>query len=382
MRVNTRRIPWRWVPCGMIAFIVAGVQANQIRPAAPALPPIVAPSAPEMTVTRVYDVRALVTPTPDFALDTSPHALAFVVPANRQNEMSVDRNSIFSDNAATKSGDPPSRTERADSLMKLVEATVAPASWREAGGAAGSIHELDGLLVVTQTLETQKAVADLLRQLSEAQGPTLRATTDWVLLPRMDVSKLLNIPAANDKKGLPASREVDLSALDKLPPTARRFHAELLSQNGQTVHFVSGRERTVRVSSTTLVDNPLSSVDVIGNVGGGIALQINCLLDPDRQTATVTLFSTFNDPTKSGRAAEGRAAPTTQPASDRLGHVPGARVNYRSVDGIVQECRTTVRSSTWRAGDGRVDDADAGRKGCGVAGAGSGSDGAGGRIET
>jgi hypothetical protein len=57
------------------------------------------------------------------------------------------------------------RQEVADSIIKLIEETVAPDAWRDAGGTVGSIHESGGVLVIGTTEEDQRQIELLLGQL-------------------------------------------------------------------------------------------------------------------------------------------------------------------------------------------------------------------------
>ncbi len=55
--------------------------------------------------------------------------------------------------------------EASDSLIKIIQETVAPDSWRDAGGSAGSVCYFDRKLWITETVENHDRIADLLRLL-------------------------------------------------------------------------------------------------------------------------------------------------------------------------------------------------------------------------
>jgi hypothetical protein len=55
------------------------------------------------------------------------------------------------------------------SLMDAIKGTVAPDSWRDNGGSIGSIRELNGILVVNQTVDNQAAVERFLALLRGAR---------------------------------------------------------------------------------------------------------------------------------------------------------------------------------------------------------------------
>ena len=46
--------------------------------------------------------------------------------------------------------------------MKLIQDTIDPTTWRDAGGSVGAIHFFDGLLIVTQSSEHHEDLAELL----------------------------------------------------------------------------------------------------------------------------------------------------------------------------------------------------------------------------
>jgi hypothetical protein len=54
---------------------------------------------------------------------------------------------------------------RAGGLMDTIKSVVAPDTWRESGGTIGSIRELNGQLIISQTADNQKAIAELLAKL-------------------------------------------------------------------------------------------------------------------------------------------------------------------------------------------------------------------------
>lgn len=68
-------------------------------------------------------------------------------------------------------GDFDGREELAEEIIQLIQETVAPESWREAGGSVGSIRELDYRLVIHQTPEAHRQIEELLRQL---RAPAVR----------------------------------------------------------------------------------------------------------------------------------------------------------------------------------------------------------------
>lgn len=57
-----------------------------------------------------------------------------------------------------------------DEIIKLIQETVAHESWKDNGGKVGSIREMAGQLIVTQTPETQRSLGNLIAQLRETRA--------------------------------------------------------------------------------------------------------------------------------------------------------------------------------------------------------------------
>ena len=68
--------------------------------------------------------------------------------------------------------DGPSFDERGEAIAKLVEQTVAPDSWRDAGGLLGWVVARDGRLVVRTTWPIHRRVELLLNSLRDVPDPT------------------------------------------------------------------------------------------------------------------------------------------------------------------------------------------------------------------
>ena len=64
----------------------------------------------------------------------------------------------------------------------LIQATVAPDTWRENGGTYGAYRVLYDQLIVTQSEENHRAIANLLEQIRAVQTLNLRVRAHWVLV--------------------------------------------------------------------------------------------------------------------------------------------------------------------------------------------------------
>ncbi len=117
----------------------SGVQADSPR------------SRSRRTVTRVYDIRDMVTRVPNFK--------------GAKIEMAQSEGQPGEELAT--------RAEEVDEITNLVTKTIEPNTWRSAGGTVSSLRVVNGSLVVESTPENQKAVETLLANLRQAQGPAV-----------------------------------------------------------------------------------------------------------------------------------------------------------------------------------------------------------------
>jgi hypothetical protein len=62
-----------------------------------------------------------------------------------------------------------------ESIIKLIEDTTDPDSWRDAGGLNGTIRDVDNVLIVRQTQANQRRVEQVLRQLLGCWPPYEKA---------------------------------------------------------------------------------------------------------------------------------------------------------------------------------------------------------------
>src|SRR5205823_14256259 len=76
------------------------------------------------------------------------------------------------------------RQQLVDNITKLITETVAPDSWRDAGGTVGSLRELQGQLIVTQTPENQRLLTGLLEQLRETRAIQVTVETRFLTAQR------------------------------------------------------------------------------------------------------------------------------------------------------------------------------------------------------
>jgi hypothetical protein len=103
-------------------------------------------------VPRIYDIRDLIAVMKADALKLPAIAAGDVADSTEETRMPV------------------TRAEAVDRIIQVIEGTVLPDSWRDNGGAVGSVQELAGQLVVVQTMEGHRLLSDFLRRLRAGAG--------------------------------------------------------------------------------------------------------------------------------------------------------------------------------------------------------------------
>jgi type II secretory pathway component GspD/PulD (secretin) len=281
-----------------------------------------APPADEayQTVTRVYDIRDLTLLLHDYPLGGA------LVRPTAIGQQSTD--TPAEPPKAGAHGQPRTYQEAVNSVIKLIEQVVATESWKDTGGALGSMYELNGQLIVTQTPTNLKSVEALLSQLRSTRGAMVRIRADWVLLKPGQVGDLLK-NGPEDKSALP---EINRTALDKGADHAAHYAANLTCFNGQTVHVASGRAISTVTTRDPVVGTGVVAYDAKSEiVQYGVSLQVMPVIAGDGASATLDLLS------ESSEAQDApRSGPATQPAD----------ANENGLDrlnAIVQHFHTTVQ---------------------------------------
>jgi type II secretory pathway component GspD/PulD (secretin) len=121
-----------------------------------------------------------------------------------------------------------------DAVIKLVQDTIMPETWKDNGGTIGSIREMNGALVITHTPEGHEQIAQLLDQLTEQRLRQVRVRLHWVYASPQALREL-----QDGKPVVP--QEVEPHALEKLPKEAVHQQGDIVCFSGQTVTLQSGR---------------------------------------------------------------------------------------------------------------------------------------------
>jgi general secretion pathway protein D len=145
------------------------------------------------TSTRVYDIRDLIIDVPDFT-----DAPKFDLSQQQGNSGGTQvggsgggggggqSGSLFGGGGGGGGGATagPTRQELTEAITKLIEDTVSSDTWKDNGGTTGSIRELGGQLIVTQTPENQRALVKLLDQLREQRALQVTIETRFLFVQR------------------------------------------------------------------------------------------------------------------------------------------------------------------------------------------------------
>ena len=124
----------------------------------------------EQTYTAVYDINDLLMEIPIF--NDSP--MTDLVQANQRaaapTAQQPDQPWRYGDDDDDEPEEDPERNGRIQKIIDLIEETVAPDSWYDRGGSVGTIKEINGQLVITQSSSAQREIGDLLGKLREQRA--------------------------------------------------------------------------------------------------------------------------------------------------------------------------------------------------------------------
>ena len=179
-------------------------------------------------VTRVYDIRDLIinvptSPTRPTSTSTRRRRrrwwMAAVVAAAATCSVAA---AVVA--AASEDRQGPARQELVDAIIKLIEDTVSSDSWKDNGGNVGSIRELGGQLIVTQTPENQRSLVRLLEQLRETRAIQVTIETRFLFVQRNfleDIGVDVDFVFGLQRRGRQHPR-TDLGAAERRPSSPAR----------------------------------------------------------------------------------------------------------------------------------------------------------------
>ena len=314
------------VLAGILCLCIGTIHVAQAATTEPA-------EKPTDVLTRVYDIRDLIMSLPEF-----PFTGTMGMPSD---EGTTILPGGMEENGPTTKPTSQTRQDRVDSVIRLITETVAQDTWKDNGGMIGSIRELSGMMIVTQTAENHKLIASLLSQLRESQT-VVRVQADWVMLDPAQLNAVL-VPATDKKRPAATPRAVDPAALAKAMESNVHFHGEISCYTGQTVSVSSGRTRSVIYGEQPVVaQNAAAMQPLIRQVTEGAVLQITptVLMATDFAVTEVkSKVAQWGEPLP---AAVSLSASTTRPGNRAMANIPGAAAIDR-LNVLSQELKCTLR---------------------------------------
>ncbi|MCX5656082.1 MAG: hypothetical protein NTY65_15705 [Planctomycetota bacterium] len=169
-------------------------------------------------------------------------------------------------------------------VEEVIHRTINSEGWEDEGGRA-KIIRVGALLVVTQTAENQKKIAELLEQF-RAQRQMVAIEARWVLLDDAQVAQL--VPEG-------AKRTVPL----EIPPAVLAaadakviYRGQITCFDRQRVHLVTGKAQVYVADATPVVAESAVGWDAqINSILMGAMVEIVPALSPDGKAVTLDLQS-------------------------------------------------------------------------------------------
>ncbi len=271
------------------------------------------PGPPAKIVSKTYDVRSLCMPVPDYPLPASM--------------LPTDDRSAARQRERDPQGPEGSGELSPMSIAKLIAATVAPESWKDAGGVQGKVAEFQGMLVITQTEANHQKIADLLAQLKADLRRTVRIEATWVLLSAKELNGLQHV----------AGHESLVEVPDEALKAAKVYcRAQTIGFSGQVVHLATNAKRAYVAEVTPVAQGNVVTYDPrFATANSGVSLQMKPQLNGDQSGVVIDLYSIVTEAPEGSRLDLTHA--TTRPAG---GNADPTALQLMNV--LQQQFRTTV----------------------------------------
>lgn len=244
--------------------------------------------------TRIYDLRDLLTQTPDF--DNAPYL--GIRPQNGPKPGAAPP--IPAVSVVTVESLRSGRTPTIDEIVKSIRSNIEPQSWARGSGV---ISELGGSLVITQTPAAHEQIQRLLRNLAASKRIQIAVEARFVWLDDEATAtmpvELRNRIASGLKPGASAnanelsSPEVNLilNASQTSQATLTLTCPRITLFNGQRAYFLTANQRAYvsgidESHSAAGATTRTSRIDVVDS---GILLDVQGTIAADRKTVTLSL---------------------------------------------------------------------------------------------
>lgn len=279
-------------------------------------------------VTNVYDIQDLIMNVTDF--DQPPNFNIQSTQGGRGG--GGGGGNLFGGNLNQQNQQLNQRQTLVDSVIQLIEETVAQSSWRDQGGTVGSIRELGGQLIVTQTPENQKNLSHLLEQLRETRAIQVTVEARFLTVQRNFMEEI----GVDFDFVLNPSGQIS----DRLSPITVGNNSQAYTAVSALTTSVPGNIATELVGSSSSATGVTPNFGVTGINGGAITFlddfQVSLLLratqiSQNTTTLTAPRLTLFN-----GQRAFVVVATETAYVSDLTPIVGTNAVAFDPTVGIIQ----------------------------------------------
>jgi beta-lactamase regulating signal transducer with metallopeptidase domain len=224
------------------------------------------------TLTKVYDIR-------DLTIEIPEWAPAGEVAARPKPQPS------------TQPG--PTLTEQ---IISLIQETVVPDAWRDAGGTVGAIRELSGQLIITATPQMHEDICKLLAMLREGHGMQVTVETRFFAADAAALDKALGgmLRGTIGKSGEATVWQLtddQVRAIQANPGSTVVTAPRITLFNGQR-GFVTISNETPYVSGFTVFKKEAGETRYepkVDKVLSGVVLDVRATASADRKQAVITL---------------------------------------------------------------------------------------------
>jgi len=223
-------------------------------------------------------------------------------------------------------------------LVDLIQRTVDPDSWIENGGR-GKIDRVGALLVVTQTAENHKKIAELLEQF-RTDRPMIAIEARWMLLDDAQVAQIVPEDAA--KRTVPI--QVTAAALNEAKATVV-YRAQVTCFDRQMTHMVSGQAQTWMADVTPVVAEAAVGWDpIISNALWGALLEVTPALTPGGNSVILKLHSCITEGSMRTKQVTSAILSSSSGAKDNPAGAGVAKADIELPEFLLHTFRTTVRA--------------------------------------
>jgi hypothetical protein len=264
-----------------------------------------------------------------------------------------------SGNGPVSQQSPKTQEDTADEIIKLIQESIGPDTWRETGGALGSIRYARQQLIVSHTEEFHRQIKEFLGEYRKAAARTMRVRAHWVLADRTELDKVLK-PIGDD--GTPAAKPtttpasvgshaarlaVDPADLEKL--RGPHLRGELLCTSGRRVFITAAQFHSVLVDAEPSVgQNVAAFAPTVLQLANGLVLDFQAAMVDDGRSVMATVRSQWKDLRVDPATMPVPLGPVAHATTRRVVAEPQQPILLDRTTGRIFDLKTTVRLPTGR----------------------------------